>query len=313
MSMDRKDRRVAIVQELEAHGWRRAADLADVCGVCVRTIYRDVKKLAQSGVPVIGVQGKGLRLGEGFFLPPIAFTSDEAVLLLLGAATVAAKLGLHYEVAAHAARSKIMALLPERLRAEALALQTSLRAAPINAFDAPAEQQNVEVLRRALAERRCIAFTLGPEGAEHRLEPYGITRVAGAWRVVGRERERVRHYPIAVMASMTLTDDSFERPASYDARADSAPSRDIVIRVRFEGPAGQWVKATPSAYLTAMEEVDGGLIVTLQAARETEVLPWLLSWGAQAHVLSPPSLRRRLASEATTIGSRYREEPTFLP
>ena len=62
-----------------------------------------------------------------------------------------------------------------------------------------------------------------------------------------------------------------------------------------------------------MENQDDGLRVTLKVQRETEVLPWLLSWGAHAHVLEPASLQRRLAQEASTLAARYQTEPTLLP
>jgi predicted DNA-binding transcriptional regulator YafY len=45
---------------------------------------------------------------------------------------------------------------------------------------------------------------------------------------------------------------------------------------------------------------------------EREVLPWLLSWGADAYVVEPEALRRRLAQEAQRVAVQYRDAPTLI-
>jgi predicted DNA-binding transcriptional regulator YafY len=54
-----------------------------------------------------------------------------------------------------------------------------------------------------------------------------------------------------------------------------------------------------------MEEVADGLLVTMRARVENEILQWLFSWGAQVRVLEPESLRRRLVAEAGKILENY--------
>ena len=81
--MNRTDRLLAIVLELQANGATRAEDLARRFETSKRTIYRDIQALCEAGVPVVAVEG-GWRVDEGYFLPPVAFTVDEATLLLLG-------------------------------------------------------------------------------------------------------------------------------------------------------------------------------------------------------------------------------------
>jgi hypothetical protein len=47
-------------------------------GASVRTIYRDIQALSEVGVPIIGIPGTGYSLMEGYFLPPVSFTVEEA-------------------------------------------------------------------------------------------------------------------------------------------------------------------------------------------------------------------------------------------
>src|ERR1044072_6051147 len=82
--VNKTDRLLAIVLELQARRAVRAEDLAALFETSVRTIYRDIQALSEAGVPIIGTTGQGYSLVEGYFLPPIRFTIEEAVTLLIG-------------------------------------------------------------------------------------------------------------------------------------------------------------------------------------------------------------------------------------
>src|SRR5437588_970923 len=82
--MNRTDRLLAIILELQGKGWQRAEDLAETFETSKRTIYRDIQALGEAGVPVVSLPGRGYSLMKGYFLPPLSFTTDEATMLLLG-------------------------------------------------------------------------------------------------------------------------------------------------------------------------------------------------------------------------------------
>jgi predicted DNA-binding transcriptional regulator YafY len=310
--MVRSDRLLGIVLALQAASWQRAVDLAGRFGVSLRTIYRDMDALVEAGVPVVAVPGKGYRLNEGYFLPPLTLTTDEAVLLLLGADLAAEQFDVGYRAAAVSARKKLEGILPDRLRGEVAALQNTLRFVPVNAFDRPGEQAALPQLREALGGQRTVRFRYlagGAEaGTEQTVHPYGLVHLAGAWHLVGygREAGRVQHFRLDRMQGLAVLAETFERPAGYRLQrvVPEAP-RDVLVRVRFDAQVARWVREAPSLYTVEAEEQAGALLVTLRVRRETEVLPWLLSWGAHAHVLEPASLRRRLALEADRIAARY--------
>ncbi len=65
--MNRTDRLLAIVLELQGKGWQRAEDLADTFETSKRTIYRDMLALGEAGVPVVSIPGRGYSLVEGCF------------------------------------------------------------------------------------------------------------------------------------------------------------------------------------------------------------------------------------------------------
>src|ERR1035438_8381116 len=76
-NMRRAGRLFQIVQYLRARRLTTAAQLAGWLQISERTVYRDIRDLSLSGVPVQGEAGMGYRLSPGFDLTPIMFTPDE--------------------------------------------------------------------------------------------------------------------------------------------------------------------------------------------------------------------------------------------
>ena len=78
----RLSRLVAILTQLQTRGLVTSTNLADKFGVSVRTIYRDIRALEKAGVPILTQEGKGYSLMEGYNIPPIMFSENEANALI---------------------------------------------------------------------------------------------------------------------------------------------------------------------------------------------------------------------------------------
>ncbi|MBC7936304.1 MAG: YafY family transcriptional regulator [Rhizobacter sp.] len=76
--MNRIDRVSAILIQLQSKRVVKAQEIADRFEISLRTVYRDIKALDEAGVPVIGEAGMGYSLMEGYRLPPVMFTKEEA-------------------------------------------------------------------------------------------------------------------------------------------------------------------------------------------------------------------------------------------
>lgn len=79
----RLSRLTAILTQLQTKRLLTATELANKFSVSVRTIYRDIRALEQSGVPILTEEGKGYTLMEGYRIPPIMFTESQANALIL--------------------------------------------------------------------------------------------------------------------------------------------------------------------------------------------------------------------------------------
>ena len=79
----RLSRLTAILTLLQTKRLLTATELAKKFSVSIRTIYRDIKALEQAGVPILTEDGKGNTVMEGYRIPPIMFTENQANALIL--------------------------------------------------------------------------------------------------------------------------------------------------------------------------------------------------------------------------------------
>jgi predicted DNA-binding transcriptional regulator YafY len=320
--MNRTDRLLAIVLELQAKKSLRAEDLAAIFEVTKRTIYRDVLALSEAGVPIVSMPGHGYSLVEGYFLPPLTFNTDEAIMLLLGADFAAQNFDAQYRTAAQSASRKIEAVLPEALRAEVRYLLDSIR---FVATRVPGAPELLQQLRRAILQCRTVRFCYHArfsadkrKGAqvhdEHphavqasertrEADPYALIHIGGTWMLVAycHLRHGIRHFRLDRMDDLALLDRRFIRPANVRIEEPREDDRQVVVRALFDPSVARWVRESRSFYQTAEEERSDGLLVTLKVRHEDEVFQWLLGWGAHIRVLEPDSLRERLADEAAQM------------
>ncbi len=82
MEKPRISRLTSIVTILKSKSLVTARELADKYQVSTRTIYRDIRTLENSGIPIITEEGLGFTLMEGYKMPPVAFTEKEALALI---------------------------------------------------------------------------------------------------------------------------------------------------------------------------------------------------------------------------------------
>lgn len=78
----RLSRLTAIITQLQSKRMVTAKELADKHQVSTRTIYRDIRTLEKSGIPIVTEEGKGYSMMEGYQLPPVLFSEDEANALI---------------------------------------------------------------------------------------------------------------------------------------------------------------------------------------------------------------------------------------
>ena len=171
--MRRADRLFRIVQLLRARRFATARSLAEALEVSERTVYRDVRDLSLSGVPIEGEAGVGYRLKGGVDLPPLMFDYEEIEALTAGARMVQAWSSPSLARAAQAALDKIAAALPNDKR---IAMERTRLYAPTFHID-PELGRVLDAMREAIVESRRLSFRYRDEGgkaSERKVRPLGL-------------------------------------------------------------------------------------------------------------------------------------------
>jgi predicted DNA-binding transcriptional regulator YafY len=313
--MNRTDRLLAIVLELQAKGWQRAEDLAATFEISKRTIYRDMDALAESGIPVVSSPGQGYSLVEGYFLPPVHFSTDEAIMLLLGAEFMAQSFDAQYRAAARSGSSKIQAVLPERSRAEVADLQTSMRFIPMNPVDGMAKPEILQQIRRAVIERKTVRMDyhtrsgedVGGTKTRREADPYGLIHLDRTWYLVAycHLRHDIRHFRLDRVDRLQVLDKTFTRPDDFQIGPSPNDQRGITVRALFSPDVARWVQEERQFYKVAQENRPDGLLVTFNVRQETDLVQWLLGWGRHVRVLEPQSVINLMLEETQSVLGLY--------
>ncbi len=306
--MKQMDRRLLILTRLREEVPLRATDLAEDCGCSVRTVYRDIDALCQAGVPVAAMPGEGYRLAPGYHLPPIAFTVEEAVQLLLGS-DLAVGLGTaEQREAARTAASKVEAALKAETREQVAHLRERIRVSDWRWRDPspwlPQLQQ--AVVRDHVLWLRYHSFG-SDEITERKIEPYFMVFYGDDWHVVGycRLREGMRDFRASRIRDAELLPERFQRRSGLFVTQDDQRDTPKELRVWIESAAVPWARETPAFGFQREEAAEGGAVFVYHVWDLRRLMPWLLSWGASARVLSPREAVERVSREATALRQRY--------
>lgn len=209
--MNRLDRALGILLFLRGNKEVSAQELARRFEVSSRTIYRDIETLSALGVPIYAERGRagGFRLLEGYFLPPITFTQDEALALVVGLTLLRSLRSKPFAVAMDTAEKKLLAAVSDQLRGVLLEAQQRIgfempradifhperlfpqdTSAARQPTDAP-DGQVVQIFLQGIFNRRAVALHYrSPYRRKDEypiLDPLGVFWDREYWYLVGKE------------------------------------------------------------------------------------------------------------------------------
>jgi predicted DNA-binding transcriptional regulator YafY len=309
MRLNKTDRMLAIVVELQRKGVLRAEDLAAKFETSIRTIYRDMQALSEAGIPIAGAPGAGYSLMEGYFLPPVSFTAEEAVALLIGADFVGMRLDAEYGAKARSSQEKIEAILPESVREETERIRSVIKLLNVGeAGTRGKEKETLEQLRRAILQKRKVHFRYSkpaPDADESRqsertVDPYGLVYTQGVWMLVAFcwLRQDIRHFRLSRISGLVVLDEPFRIDSNFRL-PDHRPANDrnVTVRIWVDPAVMDRVLEADNFYMESFEPGEEGGVATFRVRRAEDLLQWTLGWGAAVRVLEPESLRERVRAE----------------
>lgn len=314
--MNRTDRLVAMVMFLQGRRVVRAEELATHFEVTVRTIYRDVSALSEAGVPVVGEAGVGYSLVQGYHLPPVMFTAEEAMAMFLGGEMVKRFSDASLTAPMDSALLKIRSVLPRERQdeldrlARATAIQGTARLAPGLA------QKTLLPIQQATVGRRVLRLTYRArakdEDTVRDVEPLGVSYHTDAWYLVAwcRLRTDFRYFKLERIRGLEVRAERFApRPefslGEFLDRQMVGGDR-YTARVWFTRDAAERARRETAVNVTEERPVRDGSELTVQTFALEWLAGWILSFGPAAEAVSPPRLRTLVRTLARQVAERYK-------
>ena len=192
--MNTSARMLRLLSLMQTHRYWPGGELAERLEVSPRTLRRDVDRLRELGYVVDAVRGVagGYQLRAGGQLPPLLLEDEEAVAVAVSLQYSAAGGTPGMEEIAVQALSKVIALMPPRLRRQMDALRSQTERMPWSGGP-PLDPALLTTLAQACRDSEPIHFTYrarDAEPTERWVEPHRMVSMGRRWYVVAYDRDR---------------------------------------------------------------------------------------------------------------------------
>lgn len=326
-TLNKTERLFALVLLLQNRPNMTSKDLADHFGVSRRTIFRDLRTLGESGVPLTYAEGGGYEILEGYQLPPLMFTAREAATLLVGTAFTKLQPDLSLRADADEVALKIRSVLPGSVRDYIDRLQDNTVIAPYLRNLDPGQGSHDEEgrwyeLSEAVAKQRSVFMQYyvasRDELTKRKVDPLGLVYYSDSWNLIAYDhlRKDVRNFRLDRIRKMRMMTDVFLRPDDFDLEAylkekGSSP-RNERFTLRFKPRVYRWAKRSLPAEVEEEFETEDRVQVTFYFENVEYIARWLLRYGTDVDVVEPEALRESLQSRAQRLAEHYGDESVLV-
>ena len=314
--MNRIDRLTAILVQLQRKRFVKIDEICERFEISRRTVYRDVRALEEAGVP-IGVEPvRGYFIIEGYFLPPVMFTNEEASALLLAGKLVEQmsdeSIKSEFESALIKVKSVLKTSGKDHLENLHSHVQVDYRPSRRNG------SSNLLPIQNAIAEKKAIEINYFSQYREANttrvVEPIGLYYYSNAWHLIAycKMREDYRDFRIDRIKKLTKTDESYKikdhksLQEYIDGIIDNTEGMKK-FKLAFKKEVVKYFEDYKYYSGFVSQEEKGEEIEMTFMGNEFEFTSrWVLSYGSNIRVISPPELKELVKKHVEELVKHYK-------
>ncbi len=317
IEVNRIDRLHAILTHLQSKKKVTAQEVADRFSISLRTVYRDVKALEESGVPVIGEAGSGYSIMEGYRLPPVMFTQEEASALLF-AGKIAEKMTdtsvkKHFDAALY----KVKAVLRGDDKEHMEDLSNYIAVFKSRVPEEEPGGKYLVSLQKAIVDKKVINMhyfsNYNEASTQRNAEPIGLCYYGDNWHLIAYclLRNDYRDFRLNRIQKLQVLDESFagKQHRSLQQYIDSMvrQSELVEVIVEFDKETVRHIGNQKYYYGYVREErLDNCVRMYFLTAFLEPFGRWLLMFTNSVIVQSPPLLKEIMQGLKEEIDAHYR-------
>lgn len=301
----RFDRIVAILIQLQSKRIVKAQDLADRFEVSLRTVYRDIRTLEASGVPIISEAGVGYSIMEGYRLPPVMFTREEASSFVAADKFMQKFLDETLGSYHQSAMLKIKSVLRGSEKDWISALESRITVDPSRELFNKDLPHALEVLFESIAEKKQVFLKYRAINSEipteRYIEPVGLFNEGGSWYLYGYclKRNDYRQFRTDRMLVLNRTQNEFSKEHgtldNFLKTREPEEATEVVIRI--DKRVARYIESDKQRYGFVSQQSCGEdqLEMTFMYGHSLEgIARWYLMFCDYATILKPDDLRIRV-------------------
>lgn len=212
--MNRIDRLFGIMTLLQSKNFTTSEVIAARFSISIRTVYRDIRSLCDLGHPIGFEPNKGYFVVQGYFLPPVSFSTEEANAFLLMETMVASfadqSIYRHYSTALN----KVKAVLKISQKEKVDELQRNIRLQVPQRFQA--DYEYLATIQSAISKKHILEIGYSKNNEEvttRNVEAIGLIFYAFSWHLIGwcHLRQEYRDFKVSRIVKITETSQPFQK------------------------------------------------------------------------------------------------------
>lgn len=319
-SPKRFDRVIAILIQLQSKKIVKAQELAERFEVSLRTIYRDIRTLEASGVPIYGEAGIGYSLVDGYRLPPVMFTREEASSFIaaekLMQKFIDKELGQHYQ----SAMFKLKSVMQNSDKDWVSSIESKVLIQPSmgNLFNENVPNA-MSILFKSVADKTQVVLDYqaidADVSSERTIEPVGVFHDHNNWYVFGfcHLRKDYRQFRADRIEGIKKTQTGFTKEhdslETYLEKEHEIPK--IKVRILVDKKISKYLTSERKYYGFVSQKNVGNLVEMTFLSRDivNGFARWYLMYADYAEILEPLSLKNRILELMQSYHEKLQKSP----
>lgn len=311
VNMNRIDRVSAILIQLQSRRVVKASDIAERFGISLRTVYRDVKTLEEAGIPIIGEAGVGYSIMDGYRLPPVMFTREEATAFLT-AGKIVEKFTDSSTMEHHkSAMYKIRAILRTAEKDLLDDIDDSIEVLKNQHQLKVDNKGHLQKLLNGIAQKNVLTIDYfsnrSQEHTKRNIEPIGIFYKDNYWHLIAfcRMRNDYRDFRVDRIDKLLATGEVFmtKHPTLKEYIKQTAREQELdLVIMRVEKSMYAYLEYQKYYSGFVSEKTIGDQIeMTFLTASLEGFARWFMMFGDRAEIVCPDSLKERVSAIASSV------------
>lgn len=315
--MNRIDRLTAILIHLQTKRIVKAEEISDRFEISLRTVYRDVKALMEAGVPIGSEAGKGYFIVDGFHLPPVMFTQDEANSMMLAGKLVDKMADKSVRTAFDTALHKIKSVLNEGGKDDLQNLEPHIEVFLRSRYEYREESafpdHFLADIQRAISKKHILKMEYSNREGDDSvrlIEPAGIFYYSMAWYLIGwcHMRSGYRNFRADRIRSLEDTGKTFEPRSNISLQEHfqsmySENQNLIKVVAVFDKKT---LRGRPLYGSTAQQDLGDHIKSEFMVDHLDYMAHWLLLFGPSVEIVEPEDLKIQMQELTESLANHYR-------